>query len=138
MCVRVRLRLRVHAQMRLRLMSCTRYGAHCDGRLASGDKESLMDPSTDQAVRVNVCTHAHCWAGERAREVAQLTLQALEDGAKSVMQEAQVLDLLVLCFPCMRGMSEMDHICRCLQHDRACCTGMLCMLTHCAVRVSVQ
>jgi len=51
-----------------------------------------MNPRTDQAVRVNGCTHAHCWAGERAREVAQLTLQALEDGAKTVMQEAQVLE----------------------------------------------
>jgi|NorSeaMetagenome_1021524.scaffolds.fasta_scaffold130206_2 hypothetical protein len=84
--------MRVQAQTCLRLMLCTRYGAHCDGRLASGTKSHLMNPRTDQAVRVNGCTHAHCWAGERAREVAQLTLQALEDGAKTVMQEAQVLE----------------------------------------------
>ena len=98
-------------------------------------------------MRVNACTHAHCWAGERAREVAQLTLQALEDGAKSVMQEAQVLESLGLlcrlscCSPCMRVhvrdgiISATAGKMRCVQHDRICYTGMLGMLTHCAERV---
>ena len=44
-------------------------------------------------VRVCVCVYV-CFVGERAREIAQLTLEAVEDGAKSVMEEVSLASSL--------------------------------------------